>query len=91
MPFFVAFISKSKFAGDMNVYRAVGFFRQGKTNQDFSMDLGAPDEDGAREKIMSNFGSRHGAKRREITIQSLETIDPSESSAPVVLSHFRNN
>ncbi|DAC61562.1 MAG: 50S ribosomal protein L18Ae [Candidatus Thalassarchaeaceae archaeon] len=75
----------------MKVYRAVGFFRQGKTNQDFSMDLVAPDEDGAREKIMSNFGSRHGAKRREITIQSLETIDPSESSAPVVLSHFRNN
>ena len=75
----------------MKVYRAVGFFRQGKTNQDFTMDLVAPDEDGAREKIMSNFGSRHGAKRREITIQSLDTIDPSESSAPVVISHFRNN
>ena len=75
----------------MKVYRATGFFRQGKTNQDFSMDLVAPDEDSAREKIMSNFGSRHGAKRREITIQSLDTIEPSESSAPAVVSHFRNN
>tara|TARA_B110000003_G_scaffold149911_1_gene150826 strand:+ start:2434 stop:2661 length:228 start_codon:yes stop_codon:yes gene_type:complete len=75
----------------MKVYRAVGFFRQGKTNQDFTMDLVAPDEDGAREKIMSNFGSRHGAKRREITIQSLDTIEPSESSAPAVVSHFRNS
>jgi ribosomal protein L20A (L18A) len=74
----------------MKVYRATGFFRQGKTNQDFSMDLVAPDEDSAREKIMSNFGSRHGAKRREITIKSLETIDPSESTEPVVVSHFRN-
>ncbi len=74
----------------MKVYRATGFFRQGKTNQDFSMDLVAPDEDSAREKIMSNFGSRHGAKRREITIQSLETIDPSKSTAPNVVSHFRN-
>jgi ribosomal protein L20A (L18A) len=74
----------------MKVYRATGFFRQGKTNQDFSMDLVAPDEDSAREKIMSNFGSRHGAKRREITIQSLETIDPSKSTAPTVVSHFRN-
>ena len=35
----------------MKVYRAAGFFRQGKTNQDFTMDLVAPDEDGAREKI----------------------------------------
>jgi len=75
----------------MMTYRAEGSFRQGKTNQEFSMDLVATDEDEAREKIMSHFGSRNGAKRRDITIANLQTIDPSESSAPVVVSHFRDN
>ena len=75
----------------MKVYRAEGSFRQGKTNQEFSMDLVATDEDEAREKIMSHFGSRNGAKRRFINIITIQTIDPSESSTPVVVSHFRGN
>ncbi len=75
----------------MKAYRVTGSFRQGKKNQEFSMDLVAENEDGAKEKIMSNFGSRHGAKRREITIETIETIKPSESTAPVVVSYFRDN
>ena len=75
----------------MKAYRVAGSFRQGKKNQEFSMDLVAENEDGAKEKIMSNFGSRHGAKRREITIETIETIKPSESTAPVVISYFRDN
>ena len=49
----------------MKAYRVVGSFRQGKKDQEFSMDLVAEDEAGVKEKIMSNFGSRHGAKRRQ--------------------------
>ena len=75
----------------MKAYRVTGSFRQGKKNQEFSMDLVAENEDGAKEKIMSNFGSRHGAKRREITIETIETIKPSDSTAPVVVSYFRDN
>jgi ribosomal protein L20A (L18A) len=88
---FVAFISNPKVAGDMKAYRAEGSFRQGKRNQVFSMDLVASDEEDAKERILSNFGSRHGAKRREITINTIETIDPKESKEPVVISHFRND
>ncbi len=75
----------------MKAYRAEGSFRQGKRNQVFSMDLVASDEEDAKERILSNFGSRHGAKRREITINTIETIDPKESKEPVVISHFRND
>jgi ribosomal protein L20A (L18A) len=75
----------------MKTYRAEGSFRQGKTNQEFLMDLVAKDEEEAREKIMSHFGSRNGAKRRDINIATLQTIDPSESSAPAVTSYFRDN
>ena len=47
-------------------------------------------EEQVKEKVYSNFGSRHGVKRRYITINSIDEIDPSESSAPVVVSHFRD-
>ena len=87
---FVAFISKPKFGRNMQAYRIDGSLRQGKTNQKFCIDLVAENEDQVKEKVYSNFGSRHGAKRRYITINSIDTIDPSESSAPVVVSHFRD-
>ena len=74
----------------MQAYRIDGVVRQGKTNQDFCIDLVAENEDQVREKIYSHFGSRHGAKRRYITINSMSIIDPSESSASVVVSHFRD-
>jgi large subunit ribosomal protein LX len=74
----------------MQAYRIDGSLRQGKTNQKFCIDLVAENEDQVREKVYSNFGSRHGVKRRYITIVSIDAIDPSESSAPVVVSHFRN-
>ena len=74
----------------MQAYRIDGSVRQGKTNQKFCIDLVAENEDQVREKVYSNFGSRHGVKRRYITIASINTIDPSESSAPVVVSHFRD-
>jgi len=74
----------------MQAYRIDGVVRQGKTNQDFCIDLVAENEDQVREKVYSHFGSRHGAKRRDISINSINTIEPSESSAPVVVSHFRD-
>jgi len=74
----------------MQAYRIDGSLRQGKTNQKFCIDLVAENEDQVREKVYSNFGSRHGVKRRYITIVSIDAIDPSESSAPVVVSHFRD-
>lgn len=75
----------------MKAYRVVGSFRQGKKDQEFSMDLVAEDEAGVKEKIMSNFGSRHGVKRRQINIETIDIIKPADSNAPTVISHFRDN
>ena len=75
----------------MKAYRVVGSFRQGKKDQEFSMDLVAEDDAGAKEKIMSNFGSRHGAKRRQITIETIDIIIRADSTASAVISHFRDN
>ena len=70
-------------------FRAVGTFRSGVKNQPFTMDVGAEDEDGAMEYIYSNFGSRHGVKRRFVIVSSMNEINPSESTDPRVISAFR--
>ncbi len=73
----------------MKAYRATGTFRNGRTDQDFTLDVVAADEDEAQHRVFSNFGSRHGTPRRFVKIASLEEIDPSTSSEPRVIAHFR--
>ena len=73
----------------LKAFRAVGTFRSGVKNQPFTMDVVAEDEDGAMEYIYSNFGSRHGVKRRFVIVSSMNAINPSESTDPRVISAFR--
>ena len=73
----------------VKAFRAVGTFRSGVKNQPFTMDVVAEDEDGAMEYIYSNFGSRHGVKRRFVVVSSMNEINPSESTDPRVISAFR--
>ena len=87
----VAFIPRLPVALSMKAYRAVGSFRARKTQQDFSHDLVALDQDDAKHRVYSNFGSRHGVPRRFVTIDSLEEIDPSDSIEPIVIAHFRSS
>ena len=75
----------------MKAYRACGSFSYGKNSQEFSLDIVAADEDDAWHRIYSNFGSRHGVPRRFIKVDSLMEIDPSDSTAPAVVAHFRDD
>jgi len=73
----------------VKAFRAVGTFRSGVKNQPFTIDVVADDEEGAMEYVYSNFGSRHGVKRRFVVVSSLNEINPSESTDPRVISAFR--
>ncbi len=75
----------------MKAFRATGTFRSGKHNQPYTLDVVADNEAEAKERVFSNFGSRHGTPRRFIIINSLESINPSKSTAPVVVAHFRDS
>ena len=59
----------------MKAYRAIGTFRNGRANQNYSLDVVAADEEEAKHQIYSNFGSRHGTSRRFINIESLSEIE----------------
>tara|TARA_Y100001970_G_scaffold190689_1_gene231938 strand:- start:914 stop:1138 length:225 start_codon:yes stop_codon:yes gene_type:complete len=73
----------------MKAFRTTGTFRAGKRDQPFTLDVVAEDEEGAREKVLSNFGSRHGVPRRFVNIGPIDEIKPSESTEPNVVSYFR--
>ena len=72
----------------MKAVRASGPFRAGNRNQEFTGDVVANSEEDARERIFSNFGSRHRAPRRFINIDSLSEIDPTESTSPTLVAHI---
>lgn len=74
----------------MKAYRVVGKFPNGRTIQDFSQDVVATDEDDARHRVESSFGSRHRVTRRAMKITSIEKIDPKTSNEPKVISAFRD-
>ena len=75
----------------MKAFRATGSFRAGNKDQPYTLDLVAKSKADAMERVYSNFGSRHGTPRRFVNIDSLDTINPSKSNAPVVMAHFRNS
>ena len=74
----------------MKAYRAIGTFRNGRTDQNYTLDVVATDEDQARHLVYSNFGSRHGTPRRFVNIDSMAEIDPTNSTEPRVIAHFRD-
>ena len=75
----------------MKAFRATGTFRAGKRDHPYILDLVAEDDSEAIERVLSNFGSRHGTPRRFVRIDSLESINPSKSTAPAVVAHFRDS
>ena len=74
----------------MPAFRATGTFPNGRIVQKFTQDIVAADEVDARHRIYSFFGSRHGVNRRFVNIESMSQIEPTESSAPAVISAFRD-
>ena len=75
----------------MKAWRIAGAFSSGRAQQPFSIDVVAADEDGALEKVKSLLGSRQRVSRRQISIDSSLSIDPTESSDPSVQHHFKSH
>jgi large subunit ribosomal protein LX len=60
------------------IWRATGAYRKKKRNFRFTKELLAEKEAHVREKILSELGSRHRVKRREIEIEEIKEIKPEE-------------
>ncbi|MGY5865069.1 MAG: 50S ribosomal protein L18Ae [Candidatus Thorarchaeota archaeon] len=60
------------------IWRASGAYKKNKRNFTFSRELLAEKESHVREKILSELGSRHRVKRREIEIREVKELKPEE-------------
>ncbi len=60
------------------IWRAKGAYKKNKRTFTFSRELLAEKDTHAREKILSELGSRHGVKRRDIDIAEIKEIKPEE-------------
>ncbi|MCL2891047.1 MAG: 50S ribosomal protein L18Ae [Methanomassiliicoccaceae archaeon] len=62
----------------MKGFRAKGSFKDARSRQVFTVEVAAANEDAAKERILSNLGSRHKLKRWEITIDEIVELAPSD-------------
>ena len=60
------------------IWLASGEYMKNKEKFTFSRELLGEKEAHVREKILSELGSRHRVKRREITISEIKEIKPAE-------------
>ena len=63
---------------DTKVWRAVGKYRKNKRTFTFTKELIALKESHARERILSDLGSRHRVTRKNIEISKVIEIKPEE-------------
>ncbi len=68
------------------IFRIQGKFIMGNSYQPFTKELKAISEDDIREKIYSDFGSKHGIKRTKIIIQEIKEISADEVQDPIIKS-----
>ncbi|MBQ2962674.1 50S ribosomal protein L18Ae [Methanobrevibacter sp.] len=66
------------------IYRIKGSFVMGSETQVFTKEFRAVKEEDIYEKLYSIFGSKHGIKRNQIKIDSIEEIAEDEVQDPVV-------
>jgi large subunit ribosomal protein LX len=60
------------------IWRASGAYKKNKRSFNFSRELMAEKESHVREKILSELGSRHRVRRKEIEITEVKEIKPEE-------------
>ncbi len=73
----------------MKAYRITGAVPLGSVTQKFTQDVVAASKKEAEHNVLSTLGGRHKVTRRQISIDSIKEIKPSQSSAPKVLHEFR--
>ena len=66
------------------IFRIKGSFVMGSETQVFTKEFRAIKEEEIYEKLYSIFGSKHGIKRNQIKVDSIEEITEDEVEDPVV-------
>ena len=66
------------------IFKVQGKFMMGQGLKHFTKELKAISEDDIREKIYSEFGSKHRIGRNKIFIEDIQQISLEESTDPII-------
>jgi len=66
------------------IYRVKGRFVMGDETQIFTKELKSTNEENAFQKIYSEFGSKHGINKNQISIEEIKEISADEVNDPIV-------
>ncbi|MCJ2554686.1 MAG: 50S ribosomal protein L18a [Candidatus Thermoplasmatota archaeon] len=69
----------------MKAFRIRGAFRMGRTRQSFTQEVAAETQEEAVQQVLSELGSRHRAKRRDIAVEEVVEVPREEVENSVVL------
>ncbi len=73
----------------MKAFQVIGSYNASrvgyrKSVQNFSVQVPADDENAAREKVLSDLGSKHRKKRVEITFSEVKALAAADVTDPIV-------
>ncbi len=69
---------------EVKLFRVEGYIKKPREKIFFRKEYRALTEREVLEKVFSELGSKHRAKRAEIVINQLKEIEPEEASDPVI-------
>ena len=61
-------------------FRVEGDFQMGRQRQHFKIEVLGSDEEHARSAALAELGSRHGVKRRDVSIDSVQALGDDASA-----------
>lgn len=69
----------------MKAFKVTGHFEMGHNKkQPFAKEFAAESEDAARERTLSDIGSRHGVHRRQIHVDAVAVLKEDDVTDPTV-------
>lgn len=68
----------------MKAFRIRGTFLMGRRRQPFAKEVAGASPEEAVERLLSDLGSRHRAKRRDISIEDVVELTSEDVEDPVV-------
>ena len=61
---------------EVRTFKITGEIKKGQTRIPFAVDINALKQEHAMQRLYADMGSRHRARRFEITIESVEEVNP---------------
>ena len=70
--------------GNPKIYRVKGKFLMGRRMQPFALEMISMKPEDVRERVYSEFGSKHRVKRSRVVVETIEEIAVADASDPTV-------